>query len=469
MKWSKFLALAVTLPLSITVALAQSGSRDADIWSYSQDLEMRIERGHQTGTLNDTQYNSLKGLWNNIENLRRPYDNRTMEGQVRVNMMNSLTNLDKMLTDNLHDNENSHYQQWDSGSRTWHHNWWSKENNLDTSFDTEIDAYQRNIKDRIDRGRATGRISPSELQRLNDAYNTIDRTQQQYRLAGYSTYERNSINSMMAQLDRDVTAALKDDDNSHYRNWNDSSKTWSHNWWQGQNANNNYNNNTQINVVANQNFNAEIDAYQRNLKQRMDDGRISGKLTPVEYNQLSGLFRTLDTSQSTYGSNGFSMAERNAMMNRLTTFDRELTSKLNDNNQAHFGDWNPTTNTWNRDWWKSGPSASNLAASNAIGAEVNTAKLALRSDIDANARTGKLSPRDVSDLNDQYNKIERQQQAFIDGGYNNTERDRMMQAMANLRDSLNAKLNANTRQTYDGRRGKGWGRGNNNGNGWGNH
>jgi len=411
---------------------------------------MRIERGRQTGTLNDSQYNSLKGLWNNIENLRRPYDNRTMEGQVRVNMMNSLTNLDKMLTDNLHDNENSHYQQWDSGSKTWHHNWWSKENNLDTSFDQEIDAYQRNIKDRIDKGRNNGRISPAEMQRLQDSYNTIDRTQAQYRLAGYSTYERNSLTSMMTQLDKDVTLALKDDDQSHYRNWNDSSKTWNNNWWQNS-ANNS--NSTQVNV-ADHRFDQEIDSYQRSLRQRLDSGRSSGKLTPDEFNRLMGTYNNIDTAQATYRTSGYTEGERNAMMNRLTQLDRNITNELNDMQQSHFGDWNSSTNSWTRDWWKS-PGA--VTASNANLAEINSTKLTLRTDLDQAARTGRLTSKDVSDLNDQYNRIERMQQAYVDRGYNSTERDRMMQAMTNLRTSLTARLQAaNGRTTYDHHRGGGW-------------
>jgi len=448
MKWSRFFALAVTLPLSITVSLAQ-GSRDADIWSYSQDLEMRIERGKQNGSLSDSQYNSLKGLWNNIENLRRPYDNRTMEGQVRNNMMGSLTNLDKMLTDSLHDNENSHYQQWDTGSRTWHHNWWSKDNTQDTSFDTEIDTYQRSIKDRIDNGRTSGRISPAEMQRLQDSYNTIDRTQAQYRLAGYSTYERNSLNSMMAHLDKDVTLALKDDDRSHYRNWNDSSKTWNSNWWQ----NGNNSNNTQVNV-ADHRFDQEIDSYQRSLKLRMDNGRSSGKLTPAEYNGLMAQYNSLDNAQSTYRSNGYTEAERNAMMNRMTQLDRTVTAQLNDAQMSHYGEWNASTNSWNKEWWKS-PQA--VAASNVNLAEINSTKLTLRNDIDQAARSGRLTSKDVSDLNDQYLKVERLQQAYTDRGYNNTERDRMMQAMTNLRTSLTARLQtSNQRQTYDHHRGGGW-------------
>ncbi len=228
--WTRLIALAVTLPMTITIATAQA-AQDADIQAYSQDLSMRIARGRQSGQITPANYNSLQATYNQVEMIRRSLGNKPMNIMVRTNMMNSLTNLDRQLTTYLHDDINSRYQMWDPTKRTWRNNWWTADNSGANSFNDEIDAYQNSLRDRIDRGRASGQITRSELNQLTTSYDNIDRAQQQYRIGGFSSWERNSLMSMLTQLDRDVTAQMQDNENSHYRNWNPNGKSWSNNWW----------------------------------------------------------------------------------------------------------------------------------------------------------------------------------------------------------------------------------------------
>ena len=228
--WNKLIALAVTIPATITIASAQA-AQDADIAAYSQDLAMRIARGQQAGQLSPANYNSLQALYNNVESIRRGIGNKPMNPMVRMNMMNSLTNLDKQLTGYLHDDVNARYQMWDPSRKTWRNNWWQADNSGAGSFNAEIDAYQNSLRQRIDSGRASGRITRSELNQLTQAYDNIDRAQHQYRIGGFSRYERNSLMSMLTQLDRDITTQMHDDENSHYRNWNQNGNSWNNSWW----------------------------------------------------------------------------------------------------------------------------------------------------------------------------------------------------------------------------------------------
>lgn len=228
--WKKLFALAVTLPMTITIASAQA-AQDADIAAYSQDLARRIELGRQSGQLTQANYNSVQSIYNNVETIRRGLGNRPMNPMIRTNMMTSLTNLDKQLTGFLKDDVNSRYQMWDPSRRSWRNNWWQGDNSGANNFSQEIDAYQNCLKQRIDQGRASGRITRSELAQLTTAYDNIDRAQQQYRIGGFSSYERNSLMSMLTSLDKNITTQMHDDENSHYRHWNPNGNSWKDSWW----------------------------------------------------------------------------------------------------------------------------------------------------------------------------------------------------------------------------------------------
>ncbi len=336
--WTKLIALAVTIPLTITIASAQA-SQDADIAAYSQDLQMRISRGHQSGQLTQANYNSVQNLYNQVEMIRRGLGNRAMNPVVRMNMMNSLTNLDKQLTGYLHDDVNSRYQMWDPSRKSWRNNWWQADTSGASSFNSEIDAYQNSLKQRIDQGRQNGRITRAELAQLTTSYENVDRAQQQYRIGGFSSWERNSLMSMLTQLDKDITAQMHDDEKSHYKNWNANNKGWSNNWWQADTSGAN-------------DFNSEIDAYQNSLKARIDKGRQSGQITRAELAQLTTSYDNVDSAQQQYRIGGFNSSERNSLMSMLTQLDKDITAQMHDDENSHYRNWNANTKGWNNSWWK---------------------------------------------------------------------------------------------------------------------
>ncbi len=464
--WKKvsklMIALALTIPMSVTVVAAQS-AQDADIWSYSQDLNMRIQNGRQTGQLNSSDYNNLNGLWTKIEMIRRQYTNKNMGPNERNAMMASLTTLDRQLTENLKDYDLSHYQNWDPNKRSWRQNWWTGINGGAT-FNDEIDSYQRSLKSRIDRGRSSGQLTGSEVNRLTAAYNNIDAAQRQYRMAGISNWERNSLMTMLTQLDRDITSQMNDQDQSRYKYWNAGNKSWSQNWWKP-GWTNNWGNNVSVNPDTSD-FNQEIDSYQNDLRSRIERGRSSGALNPAEVNRLMSAYAQIDRTQQQYRIGGFNHTERNSLMTSLTQLDRDITAQLRDDDRSHYRQWDPNKNTWNQSWWKNNVGNNNngnvnngdtygyghrSAQSEAFNTEVNDEQKRVKELLIRGQRNGHLTAQEVADLNRQYDEIDRLQAQYRSRGYTRTERDSVMQKLQALNNSLTSNMrdsdrNANWRQ-----------------------
>ncbi len=482
--WKKFsklmIALAITVPMSVTVVAAQSG-QDADIWSYSQDLQMRIQSGRATGQLSSGDYNSLNNLWNQIEMIRRQYSNKRISDPVRNTMMASLTNLDRQLTDKLHDYDLSHYQNWDPNKRSWRQNWWTGNTGGGGGFNDEIDSYQRNLKQRLDRGRQTGQLSGSEYNRLMASYNYINSTQLQYRAAGFSSWERNAMMSQLTQLDREITKQMNDEDQSRYRYWNSSNKSWNQNWWK---PGFNFNGGNVANIGGNSgiggggNFNEEIDAYQNDLRQRLDRGRSSGQLSPAEFNRLMATFTNIDQAQREYRRGGFDSSERNRLMSSLTQLDRDITTELRDNNNSRYQHWDSNRNTWNQSWWKNnlgnsnsgnpgspwqsgnntnnnngwqnnnnnnGWQNNNNGQSAAFNNEVNEEQKRVRELMIKGQRNGRLTAQEAAEINRQFEEVDRLQTEYRGRGYSRAERDSVMQKLKELDNSLTTKMrNDNT-------------------------
>lgn len=219
---STLLLLATVLPLSVLPARAY----DEDIAAYAQELDWRIEQGRYS--LNPTNYQNLRNIWNQVEMIRRQYMNRQMGANERNSMMASLMNIDRELTTNLHDTQFSHYQDWNPATKTWRQNWWSR-TGQNYNYDSELDSYMRNLRDRLNRGRSS--MSPGEYMRLQQMYANIDRMQLDSRRGGLSFSERNALMSSLTQLDRDLTRQLHDEDNARFHHWDGNNSTWNQQWW----------------------------------------------------------------------------------------------------------------------------------------------------------------------------------------------------------------------------------------------
>jgi len=419
----------------------QAQNNDDDIAAYAQELDFRIEQGR--GSLSQSNYDNLRGLWNKIEQIRRQYWNKRMGDAERNAMMASLTTLDRELTNNLHDDQNSRFQNWDPARRTWRNNWWGNTANL-YNYNDEIDSYQRQLKQRMDQGRSKGTLTPAEFNRLSAEWQRIERAQQDFRQAGFSYSERNSLMGMLTNFDREITAQLRDNDKSRFNYWDPNKRTWNQKWWQ---SGWNPGNGGIVPPVANnpggnQNFNEEIDAYQRDLKQRLDRLRSQGKITPFEMNKLSASYDQIDRKQREFRFGGFNNTERNTLMGMLTQLDRNITSEAHDDDNSRARYWDSKNNTWNNNWWRNRTTTTtttttpnpnqNLANSTAFSEEVNQYQGKLRQEINRGQRSGQLTPAEVADLQREFDSIEQLQQQTRNRGFNRGERDALMNRLRAL-------------------------------------
>lgn len=453
------LALAATIPLTFIAVNAQSYP-DEDIAIYAQELNNRIEQGRSA--IAADKYNNLRDLWNKIDTIRRQYGNKQLGAMERNNMMASLTNLDRQLTEHLHDEQNSHWQNWDPNTKSWRQAWWKNRpnvpnnNSATANFNEEIDAYQRSLKARLDRGRANGKITPSEYGRLISKYNALDRAQVDYRRGGFNFTERNSLMTMLTQLDRDLTAELRDDNESRFRYWDPSKNTWNQNWWKpGWTASNTGGGGWMgggSNSAGNVQFNEEIDSYQRDLKARMDRARASGRLNPAEMAKLNAAYDRIDRMQRDYRSGGFNATERNSLMGMLTQLDRDITAQARDDQNSRYRYWDPNKNTWNQAWWKPGWTAPAgnpndvMKNSTQFGEEINQYQAKLRQEINRGERSGQLTAAESAELMREYDAIDALQKSTRSRGFTRGERDTLVQRLKALESKIDSASRNNISQ-----------------------
>lgn len=453
------LALAATIPLTFIAVNAQSYP-DEDIAIYAQELNNRIEQGRSA--IAADKYNNLRDLWNKIDTIRRQYGNKQLGAMERNNMMASLTNLDRQLTEHLHDEQNSHWQNWDPNTKSWRQAWWKNRpnvpnnNSATANFNEEIDAYQRSLKARLDRGRANGKITPSEYGRLISKYNALDRAQVDYRRGGFNFTERNSLMTMLTQLDRDLTAELRDDNESRFRYWDPNKNTWNQNWWKpGWTASNTGGGGWMgggSNSAGNVQFNEEIDSYQRDLKARMDRARASGRLNPAEMAKLNAAYDRIDRMQRDYRSGGFNATERNSLMSMLTQLDRDITAQARDDQNSRYRYWDPNKNTWNQAWWKPGWTApagnpnDTMKNSTQFGEEINQYQAKLRQEINRGERSGQLTAAESAELMREYDAIDALQKSTRSRGFTRGERDTLVQRLKALESKIDSASRNNISQ-----------------------
>jgi hypothetical protein len=289
----------------------------------------------------------LNSSYNNIDAAQRQYRLAGISDWERNSIMTMLTQLDRDITTQMNDQDQSRYKYWNAGNKSWSQNWWkpgwnhnSGNNvsvNTDSSdFNQEIDSYQRDLKNRIDRGRSSGALTPSELNRLMSAYAEIDRTQQQYRMGGFNHTERNSLMTSLTQLDRDITSQLRDDNNSHYRQWDPNKNTWNQSWWKNNVGNNNSNVNTGDTYgyghrsAQSEAFNTEVNDEQKRVKELLIRGQRNGHLTAAEAADLNRQYDEIDRLQAQYRGRGFSKTERDSVMQKLQALNTSLTTNMRD-------------------------------------------------------------------------------------------------------------------------------------------
>lgn len=436
--------LAVTIPLTVLSARADFND---DFESYSQNLQARIYSGRASGRLNNSEYNRLMGLWNQVESVHSRFHGRNPNPMERNSLMASLTQLDRDLTNNLHDNQFSRYQYWDSSCSDWKSDCQGHMRNLlpigtgTGNYKDEIDAYQRNLKTRLGQGRSTGALTGREFNRLNDQLRQIDQAQRDYRSNGYNYWERNNLMGLLTSLDREIVAQLRDNNMSRYQYWNQDTFSWSQPWWQ-----NGWQGGGSVIPVADQgSYDDQIDAYEWNLRDRLQRGFASGRITQNELNRLQNQLDEFDRQQWQYRYRGFlDFNDRNRLMNTLVNIDKNLTRQLNDN-ESRFQYWNASNNSWNNNWW--GGMLGGNVASNNYNEEIEAYRNNIRNRLNS-GRNGRLTPGEYNRLNTSYQSFENLYNRYRSKGINPWERSALMNMLSNLDRDVVAQLRDNDQSRY---------------------
>lgn len=115
----------------------QSGgnSYNGEIEAYQNSLKQRIDQGRQDGKITRSELNQLMLSYNDIDRMQQQYRAGGFSSWERNSLMAQLTKLDREITDQVHDNENSHYQNWNSQGNSWSNKWWQNSNNSDRGRD----------------------------------------------------------------------------------------------------------------------------------------------------------------------------------------------------------------------------------------------------------------------------------------------------------------------------------------------
>lgn len=437
--------LAVTIPLTVLSAKADFND---DFQSYSQNLQARISSGRASGRLNNSEYNRLMNLWNQVNAVNSQFRGKNPNPRERNSLMASLTTLDRELTNNLHDDQFSRYQYWDPSRSSWKPDWQNRMNkwlpNSSTSrFDDEIDAYERNLRNRIDQGRASGQLNSREYDRLTDQLRQINQAQRDHRNDNnYNFWERNTLMSMLTNLDRDIVAELRDNNMSRFQYWNPDTFSWNQQWWQP-----GWQGGGAIVPIADQgSYDDQIDAYEWNLRDRLQRGVASGRITQNELNRIQNQLDDFDRQQWQSRYSGFlDLNTRNRLMNTLVNIDKNLTRQLNDN-ESRFQYWNASNNSWNNNWW-SNLLTGNVASNNYVE-EIDAYRNNIRGRLNNGRSNGRLTPNEYNRLNNSYRSFENLYNRYKAKGINQWERTALMNMLSNLDRDVVAQLRDNDQSRY---------------------
>lgn len=181
----KLLAAAAAVS-ALAVAVPASAQSWQSINDRQDNLDRRIDVGVRNGSLTRGEAIRLRAEFRDLVNLEMRY------------RYNGLTRAERADLDRRFDalSARIRYQRHDNDSR------WQN-----------VNAHQRELDRRIDRGMRTGHISRREARELRDEFGDIVRLEARYRNNGLSGWERADLSRRLDRLDAMVTAEMRDRDN----------------------------------------------------------------------------------------------------------------------------------------------------------------------------------------------------------------------------------------------------------------
>lgn len=187
----KFLALAAAAS-----ALALAAPASAQVWqSINQrqaNLDARIDAGVRDGSLTRGEAMRLRGEFNDLARLeaRYRYSGNGLSFGERMDLDRRFNALSSEIRYQRNDDQ-GRYGRGDMGFQP-------------------INARQRELDLRIDRGLRNGSLSPREASRLRMEFNNIARLEASYRYNGLNGFERADLERRLDRLDSRIFAEERD-------------------------------------------------------------------------------------------------------------------------------------------------------------------------------------------------------------------------------------------------------------------
>lgn len=162
-----------------------------------------------------------------------------------------------------------------------------------------IDNAQQAVSDRIHQGLQSGRITPSEARQLYRRDRDIQNREAAYKSDGRVTpQERQQLRNDMAQLSAEVERAI--------------------------------NNNSTVAVARPGDRMGAVDSQQFNIRQRIDEGLRSHRLSPQEASRLQAREQAIERQEAAYRSDGVvTPQERSNLRAQLTALRDEVERMIN--------------------------------------------------------------------------------------------------------------------------------------------
>lgn len=182
----KLLAAAVAMS-ALAVAVPASAQSWQSINQRQDNLDRRIDQGVRNGSLTRGEAVRLRAEFNDLARLEARYrrDGHLSTGE-RVDLDRRFDILSQRIR----------YERRDNSDR------WQN-----------VNAHQRELDNRIDRGMRTGHISRREAAELRDEFRDIVRLEARYRSNGLNGWERADLSRRLDRLDAQITAEMRDRDN----------------------------------------------------------------------------------------------------------------------------------------------------------------------------------------------------------------------------------------------------------------
>jgi len=160
-----------------------------------------------------------------------------------------------------------------------------------------------------------------------------------------------------------------------------------------------------------------IDAIQKSLQQRINEGAKDGSLTPAELSKLQGEFNQVNSLEQKLRVGGLSLPERKQLDYDLDKLSADIYQERHNGDflGSHPPSWLHVPahrpqgwddNRWNSIKWDDGRFSSHLDDRESKDSER----------IGAGARDGSLNPNEVKNLNKQYQRLENREEQMKASG-----------------------------------------------------